>query len=171
MEKIFKARWWDYKDYPLNLNGRICLYGFLIFSAGTILTLHIWQPVMNIISNLEHKEQIALTISIIFVIDIFSTNKSFARFNKLLREYQKTIKNGRIAQIIQRSRRRFEIHFLDKPRKVLTYQQRRILKAFPGLESRYNQAFADIKSFYKATKLKPTKQNAHARKKSKKILK
>lgn len=170
MEKIFKARWWDYKDYPLNLNGRICLYGFLIFSAGAILTLHIWQPVMNIISNLEHKEQIALTISIIFVIDIFSTNKSFARFNKLLREYQKTIKNGRIAQIIQRSRRRFEIHFLDKPRKVLTYQQRRILKAFPGLESRYNQAFADIKSFYKATKHKPTKQNAHARKKSKKIL-
>ena len=31
MEKLFHARWWDYNHYPFNLNGRICLYGALLF--------------------------------------------------------------------------------------------------------------------------------------------
>jgi len=171
MEKLFRARWWDYKDYPLNLNGRICLYGFLIFGAGAILSSHISAPIASIISGLRYKNQIAIVLVTIMALDAFTTNKSFARFNKLLREYQKTLKKGTIAQIIQRNKRKFEITFLDKPRKVLTYQQRRILKAFPGLQSRYDKAYSDIKTFYKSTKYKPTKHNAHARKKSKKILK
>lgn len=38
MEKIFDARWWDYSDMPLNINGRICLPATLLFgAAGTFL--------------------------------------------------------------------------------------------------------------------------------------
>ncbi|MBR3322643.1 hypothetical protein IKG13_01115 [Candidatus Saccharibacteria bacterium] len=171
MEKIFKARWWSYEDYPFNLNGRICLYGFLIFGAAAILTSYIGKPTMDFIAQMNYKIELATVLAAIFIIDIFSTTKSFAKFNKLLREYQATLGKGRIAQIIQRGRRRFEVTFIDKPRKVLTYQQRRLLKAFPKFESRYNIAFYELKNFYKKTKYQPKKQNAHARKKSKKILK
>ena len=31
MEKIFKARWWDYSRMKFNLNGRICLRNCLFF--------------------------------------------------------------------------------------------------------------------------------------------
>ena len=25
MEKIFNAKWWDYSNEPLNINGRVCI--------------------------------------------------------------------------------------------------------------------------------------------------
>jgi len=34
MEKLFKARWWDYSRYPFNLNGRITLQHLLFFGAA-----------------------------------------------------------------------------------------------------------------------------------------
>lgn len=38
LEKCFHARWWDYSNIPLNLNGRICLPFALCFGAvGTLL--------------------------------------------------------------------------------------------------------------------------------------
>lgn len=38
MEKIFKAKWWDYSKEPFNLHGRICLVNSILFGLlGTIL--------------------------------------------------------------------------------------------------------------------------------------
>jgi uncharacterized membrane protein len=174
MEKLFNARWWDYTNYPFNLNGRICLYGYLIFGAAAVLMSFVNAPIMAFINNTPHKTTIAIILLIILLIDVFTTNQSFARFNNLLREYQKTLKKGRVIRVIQRSRRRFEATILDRPRKVFTYQQRRILKAFPNFKSNYDRAFNELQKFYKKTKFKPisdTKQNAQARKKREKILK
>lgn len=171
MEKVFKARWWSYEKYPFNLNGRICLYGFMLFGASAVLTLYISEPALDIISRIQYRNQLAIILAVLLTLDLYTTNKSIAKFNKLLREYQETYKTGKIIQIIQRGKKRFEAAFIDKPRKVLTYQQRRILKAFPNFESHYNLALKEIKKFYKNTRQKPDKRNAYARKKSKKILK
>ena len=38
MEKIFNARWWDYSDRKLNINGRICLENSVL-SIGKLLSL------------------------------------------------------------------------------------------------------------------------------------
>lgn len=47
MEKIFKAKWWDYSKNPLNLNGRICLQNSVLFGIlGTILVYYI-NPFLN----------------------------------------------------------------------------------------------------------------------------
>lgn len=38
LEKLFHTRWWDYSNYPLNLNGRISLFSALLFGiAGLVL--------------------------------------------------------------------------------------------------------------------------------------
>lgn len=39
MEKFFHARWWDYSNLPLNLNGRICLPASILFGVMGILIL------------------------------------------------------------------------------------------------------------------------------------
>lgn len=44
MEKLFHARWWDYSQYPLNLYGRICLYGCLIFGGANVILIKIIHP-------------------------------------------------------------------------------------------------------------------------------
>ena len=42
LEKCFHARWWDYSNIPLNLNGRICLPFALCFGAvGTLLYYYV----------------------------------------------------------------------------------------------------------------------------------
>lgn len=44
MEKIFKARWWDYTHEPFNLNGRICLFNSLGFGLGGSIISYFISP-------------------------------------------------------------------------------------------------------------------------------
>ena len=37
LERIFHARWWDYSDMPLNVNGRICLPATTLFGVAGVL--------------------------------------------------------------------------------------------------------------------------------------
>lgn len=170
MEKIFKARWWDYSDYKFNLNGRICLLGFIIFGLAAAGSSFLQPVLQTFIQHFEHRQYIACGIAIIFATDIFSTNNSFARFNKILRDYQAILKKGRIAQFIDRHGKKILIKISDEQRKIFTYQQRRLMRAFPNFKSNYDRAYNDIIKFYQRTKYQP-KQSAHARQKSKKILK
>lgn len=44
MEKVFKARWWDYSDKSFNINGRVCLENSLLFGIGSILIMYVINP-------------------------------------------------------------------------------------------------------------------------------
>ena len=47
LERIFHARWWDYDDMPLNLNGRICLPASALFGAAGVLFFEYLMPFMD----------------------------------------------------------------------------------------------------------------------------
>ena len=104
------------------------------------------------------------------MLDVISTNQSFARFNKILREYQSILKKGRVVQFFERNGRRFIKTINDRRRRIFTWQQRRILRAFPNFQTHYDKAYNELQKFYASSKYQP-KQKANARKKSKKILK
>ena len=44
LEKLFKARWWDYSDFPLNINGRISVPTSVAFGFGLILVMKVLIP-------------------------------------------------------------------------------------------------------------------------------
>ena len=44
MEKLFKARWWDYSERILNIDGRVCLVNSLAFGILGILGLYYLNP-------------------------------------------------------------------------------------------------------------------------------
>lgn len=46
MEKLFKARWWDYSQKHFQLNGRICLQNSLFFGVGGVLLIRVFNPVL-----------------------------------------------------------------------------------------------------------------------------
>jgi len=170
MEKLFKARWWDYSDWPLNLNGRICLYGFLAFGGASVAIRYLHPHLLEFVRAIPYNHVWAIILAVIFVMDIITTNQSLARFNKVLREYQAILKKGRVVQFFERNGRRFIEVVNNKRRQIFTWQQRRILRAFPNFKTHYDKAYNELQEFYKTSKYDP-KQNAHARKKSKKILK
>ena len=44
MEQLFHARWWDYTKFPLNFNGRVCLFVSLVWGGFALLFVYIIQP-------------------------------------------------------------------------------------------------------------------------------
>ncbi len=47
MEKIFKARWWDYSDKKFNINGRICLETLFPFGILGLVVIYVLNPILT----------------------------------------------------------------------------------------------------------------------------
>ena len=68
MEKLFKARWWDYHNRKFNINGRVCLETLLPFGiAGTVLLKWINPFVLGL---LEKAPSIVLKWVLVILITI-----------------------------------------------------------------------------------------------------
>lgn len=65
MEKIFKARWWDYSKEPLNLNGRICIRTLIPFGLFGLIIIYLINPIIfKYLNAIQYKEVIVLSIVI-----------------------------------------------------------------------------------------------------------
>ena len=66
MEKLFKARWWDYSQRRFNINGRICLETMLPFGMGATIILYSIHPkVIYLVGLIPYN--IKAMLSIVFV--------------------------------------------------------------------------------------------------------
>ena len=63
MEKIFKARWWDYSDKKYNLNGRICGENALLFGLGSIVIIYLLNPFIERFISLFNPKRLIHTLS------------------------------------------------------------------------------------------------------------
>ena len=152
LEKIFHARWWDYTPRRFNLNGRICLEGFLVFGLAAVIIPFIHQHVAAFTAQFSPAviNSAFSLILIIFIADIIVTNRALTKFNRILREYKRAIDKRRLdfLEFIRPGRRVFEMRIgtNKRIRNVLSFQQRRILAAFPHFDStRYEEALARIR--------------------------
>ena len=68
MEKIFKARWWDYSTKKFNLNGRICAETMIPFGILGTLVICVINPIFEYILNMFDFETIKITAIVLFVI-------------------------------------------------------------------------------------------------------
>lgn len=74
LELIFKTRWWDYSDMPLNLNGRICAGGLVLFGLGGCVVIYILGPLLRKRSERFNKTAavvICTAVLLIFAADVF----------------------------------------------------------------------------------------------------
>lgn len=66
MEKLFKARWWDYSQKRFNINGRICLETMLPFGMGATIILYSIHPkVIYLVNLLSYKVKVILAIALL----------------------------------------------------------------------------------------------------------
>ncbi len=90
LEKIFKARWWDYSDKKFNIDGRICLNTMILFGIGGILIVRYINPFLfGLYNNMNSMtiNVITLILFLIFLIDniiSFNVLSSVRKNNKLL---------------------------------------------------------------------------------------
>lgn len=96
LEKKFHARWWDYSDMPLNINGRVCLIFTVCFGiAGIIVTQFIIPPIVNSISYIPQNliELIALVFMFLFGMDMALTVSALTTFAKDFERINEQINN------------------------------------------------------------------------------
>ena len=76
MEKLFNARWWDYKDELLNIKGRICLKHTIIWGMGSLAFVKIVHPRIEVLfGNLSDK---TIKITVIAILAVFVVDVIFA---------------------------------------------------------------------------------------------
>lgn len=150
MEKLFKARWWDYSKKLLNINGRVCLIGFIAFGTFAVAFPYIHAFVGSVTAKIPGFIVViaALTLACAMLGDLITTIFSVLKLNKALANYEKALEKHKLVQLIRHSKKSFELQIgeMRKNRqKVLSYHQRRLIKAFPNLQSRYENAYKDFK--------------------------
>lgn len=86
LEKMFKARWWDYSDYKFNLNGRVCLQNSLFFGLAGVIIVKFSQPfLVEIISSISANilNVICIILLIIFSVDLIISFYIICSFKNL----------------------------------------------------------------------------------------
>lgn len=68
MEKIFKARWWDYSHIPFNINGRVCLPFACLFGIGGALVVHLFNPLFFKLFLIIDSSLFCILVSILMVL-------------------------------------------------------------------------------------------------------
>ena len=90
MEKLFKARWWDYSNRKFNINGRVCLENSIWFGLLGALLIYIVNPFLfNVIAIII---SLNVTIKIKNTITKLIKKDSTEDFNHKIKE----IINGKI---------------------------------------------------------------------------
>ena len=85
MEKIFKARWWDYSERKLNINGRVCLENTFLFGIGSVVIMYVINPYFeSVLFSLSNNVLcvFAICFLVIFVFDVIVSAKLVYKISK-----------------------------------------------------------------------------------------
>lgn len=120
MEKLFKARWWDYSEYKFNLNGRICAATMIPFGVLGVLVVYYLNPVISGLVNFNN-----IVFGFILVLFVLDFSVSFGIIENM---------KGTITTITKDSTE--EITKMVKE-KILSksFLHKRLLRAFPSFMS------------------------------------
>lgn len=94
MEKIFKARWWDYSKRKFNINGRVCLETIIPFGLLGLLIMYVTNPFL--IGKLELLPEVWLNtlfgvLLVIYVVDTIVSTVVISYIKKALKFVGKNI--------------------------------------------------------------------------------
>ena len=124
MEKIFHARWWDYSDRALNLNGRICAENLLQFAFfGTIVMCFVNRRILT----LYYMMMIPLRYFVMLALFLIALGDTIisASLVKKIKSDIKMISKDNTREISEKVRE------LIKKRNIF---HRRLFKAYPGIK-------------------------------------
>ena len=150
MEKLFKARWWDYSKKKYNINGRICLETIIPFGLLGCFVTYVSNPI--IFKYLEMLSELALkTISgicfTIFLADNIISYNVIASFKKTVR----TINKGEIKDNTEEITRKVREILMGK-----SFFKKRLMEAYPNLQAKIKEKAKQIAQKAKEVKVEMT---------------
>lgn len=146
MEALYHRRWWDYSDRAFNVNGRVCLEGFVAFGIFSVACVKYVQPYL--FTKLLQYQLIPLvivstTLTTIFISDLVTTLIALAHLDERLDETIEIIEEYRVKMRLDREERQKDFSELletirqendtlyQKYVQRTGYSDRHIFNAFP----------------------------------------
>ena len=134
MEKIFKARWWDYSNKSFNINGRICLFNAFAFGVLGYLLVKIITPYIYVKIKLVDINIIYIISGILFIIYVADTIIStLIMLNFKTKTYE--LKKDNTEEITEKVR----TEFLKG-----SYYKKRLIEAFPNVHETLKLKVSEI---------------------------
>lgn len=159
MEKLFKARWWDYSKKKFNLNGRICLSNAIMFGIGGVFIIFFVNPIiLGFLYN--NPKQILNIVTLILLVTYLIDNILSFKIIYSFKQTARTITHDSTEEISAKVRENMEeitnkakvdmdlilqkinrtcMEATAKIRKAYAqkpYFHQRLLKAFPNFQMR-----------------------------------
>lgn len=144
LEKIFKARWWDYTNHKFNLDGRICLFNSLLFGIGGIAFCYIINPVTTFIIEIMPLflfRIVSIVLLVLFLVDVIITITTLYQVKISSIKFKSRDVTAEITKIIREE--------LTKKRDIKTnFFVRHMLNAFPLINTNdYNSPLSRLKRY------------------------
>ena len=94
MEKIFKARWWDYSNRKFNINGRICLETLIPFGILGCVLIYALNPFFSKLIKAIPSNILIIISGIVFIAFLIDNIVSFKVISKIKVSSQKLIEDN-----------------------------------------------------------------------------
>ena len=94
MEKIFKARWWDYSKRKFNINGRICLETLIPFGILGCVLIYALNPFVSKLIKAIPSNILIIISGIVFIAFLIDNIVSFKVISKIKVSSQKLIEDN-----------------------------------------------------------------------------
>ena len=160
LEKIFKARWWDYSYRKFNLEGRVCLGNAFLFGIGGVFFTYILNPVVvSMIDKLPILafRVISIILMIIFLVDVVITITTLYQVKVSTIKFKSRDVTSELTKLIREE--------LTKRRDIKTnFFVRHMLNAFPEIKlNDYTSPLSKLKRYN--IKIRKKKEKGHESKK------
>lgn len=135
MEKLFKARWWDYSHQSFNINGRVCLKNSAIFGILGCLLITVINPFVSGILLSISNNLLIYVGSVLLIAFLVDNIVSFNIISKFTSTASTVVKDNteeiteKIKEILQNKSR----------------LNRRLVNAFPDVKAKYQEQKRKIK--------------------------
>lgn len=134
LDKIFKTKWWDYKNEHFNLKGYICLKFSLLWGIGIVALFYTFVPMTNKLIKVLPTSAgniVLIILWALFIIDFVATVIQLKKLKRRLRQFD------RIADTLHKSSDKLGERLSVATLKVLEqfnkFKNSRLVKAFPRL--------------------------------------
>lgn len=99
LELIFNLRWWDYSNYFLNINGRVCLIFSIFFGfIGIVFVKKIYPKIQKLIKNIRKKISVKMLWVILISLIVLSNIDGVFSSIKYIKKDANTIDDRVIIQ-------------------------------------------------------------------------
>jgi len=126
MEKVFHARWWDYSEKPMNVEGRIWIGNLVLFGLGSVIIVKLAAPVLFSLFE-KIPRQILYPVSIFLAVIMASDYVVSHLITSMVKLVGESIKADS-TEVISREVRRILA--------TKSFLHKRLMDAYPNMQAR-----------------------------------